>query len=141
MTLTNIVLLSIHNFLRWVVLALFLVVLFRAYTGWRGKRSWEVVDRMLMIVLTSAIDIQLLLGLVLYLIKGNAALDKAIVMEHIPPMLLAVVVSHIGSAKTKKAEQNGEKFRQAAIWFSVALLLILVAIPWARSMNPFIRLF
>ncbi|MBC8332682.1 MAG: hypothetical protein H8E28_11930 [Anaerolineae bacterium] len=138
MTVTNVVVLSIHNFLRWAVLALFLVVLFRSFTGWRGKRGWEAQDRMLALVLTISIDIQLVLGLVLYLIKGFAALETFIVMEHIPPMLLAVVLSHVGSAKAKKAERDSEKFRQTALWFSIAFLLILVAIPWMR---PLMRLF
>lgn len=137
MSLTNVVILSIHNFLRWVVLALFVVVLFRAYTGWRRKSVWEPVDRMLTLVLTSAIDIQLLLGVILYLFKGLAALDRSILMEHIPPMLVAVILAHVGSAKAKKAGDDTEKFRQVALWFSVALLLILVAIPWAR---PLMRL-
>ena len=51
-------------------------------------------------------------------------------MEHSLLMLIAIVVAHIGRSRTKKAATDSAKFKQAALFFGLALLLILAAIPW-----------
>ncbi len=136
--MTFVILLSIHNFVRWIILLVMLATLLRVYSGWLGKRAWQPMDRMLALVFSVGIDVQLLLGLVLILVKGFAAVESVIWMEHVPAMLLAVVFAHVGNAQAKKAETDVEKFRKAAIWFSLTMLLVLLAIPWTR---PMFRLF
>ena len=132
------VFLSIHNILRWVVLALILFALFRAYTGWLRVKAWEKVDRLLGLLMTSALDMQLLLGIVLIFLIGFSVIQMRFYMEHIGPMILAVVFAHVGSALSKRAELDVNKHRKAAIWFTLTLLVILVSIPWTR---PLLRLF
>jgi len=130
--------LSIHNFIRWIVLFFILIVLVRAYTGWFGKKTWDKTDRIAGILFTSGIDIQLLLGIVLIFLRGFSEIEMRFYMEHIGPMILAAVLGHVGSALSKKAELDVDKHRKVAIWFTLTLLVILASIPWTR---PLIRLF
>jgi len=55
-------------------------------------------------------------------------------VEHILMMLIALVVVHIGRSKSKKAKTPVQKHRISAIFYSVALILIIIAIPWNRDL-------
>lgn len=54
-------------------------------------------------------------------------------MEHITMMMIAITLITIGSAKAKRKTTDEAKFKTMAIWFSIALLLILSSIPWSFS--------
>jgi len=55
-------------------------------------------------------------------------------VEHILIMVIALVLVHIGGAKSKKAKTPLAKHRSAAIYYGISLVLILVAIPWDRAL-------
>jgi len=131
------ILLAIHNLTRWVVLAVVLFALYRAYAGWLGKKGWEKNDRLAGLIFTIAIDVQMLLGILLIIGRGFSVIQMRFYMEHIGPMILAVVFAHVGSSLSKKAEEDVDKHRKAAIWFTLTLLVILVSIPWTRPLLPF----
>jgi hypothetical protein len=153
MTTLYLLTLSLHNLLRWIVLILGIVAAVRAWIGWLGKKEWTETDRKLGSFFGIAFDTQLLLGLLLYFVFGSpwtAAIlsgDFSTAMqvtemrffsvEHTFMMILALVFAHLGSMLAKKAQEATAKYRAAAIWFTLALLLILAAIPWFR---PLIRL-
>jgi uncharacterized membrane protein YozB (DUF420 family) len=143
--------LAIHNILRWVVLILGILVVVRAWMGWLGKRDWTERDRKLGMYYAMGIDIQLLLGLILYfflspITKGvlsdfGSAMStggdmRFFGVEHIAMMIVAMIFAHLGSARAKKAQEAVSKNKQAAIWFSLSMLTILVAIPWWRPLFP-----
>ncbi len=48
-------------------------------------------------------------------------------------MLAAIVVVTIGSALAKRKETDKEKFRTILVWYSIALFIIFIAIPWPFS--------
>jgi len=47
-----------------------------------------------------------------------------------------VIFAHLGSALPKKVEDSQSKYKRAALWFGLALLLILAGIPWGRPLLP-----
>ncbi|HAH24562.1 MAG TPA: hypothetical protein DCL77_12565, partial [Prolixibacteraceae bacterium] len=110
------------------------------------NHSWKKTDNILAIVFTSIMDIQLLTGLALYFFLSpltkiafsdmGAAMKNAdlrfYAVEHIFLMLIAVVLVHIGRAKSKKALFDVSKFKIALIYFSLAFVLVIVGIPWGR---------
>ena len=59
------VILVLHNWLRWVVVILAVLAVGRAYWGWFGKKAYTGSDRKLGVAFTSALDTQVLLGLIL----------------------------------------------------------------------------
>lgn len=142
--------LSIHNIIRWIALILGILAAVRAYLGWFGNREWTVKDRKIGSYFTIAMDVQLLLGLLLYIFLSpttrtafqdfGAAMQvgdvRFFALEHPLFMVLAVVFAHLGSILSKKAEQTNAKFRRAAIWFSLSVLAVLLGMPWMSSIFP-----
>jgi len=138
--------LHLHDTLRWLVLLSLVVTLVKYISGWLGNQPWKKTDNILGIVFTSLMDLQLLTGLVLYFFIspvtklamsdfGAAMKDPGLrfyAVEHFSMMLIAVVLVHIGRAKSKKAKTDSAKFKTATIFFLIALVVILAAIPWSR---------
>lgn len=140
-------LLHTHNLFRWLVLiALVLAVLF-ALVGWFGKREWSKKDNLTGLLLTIFMDIQFLVGLILYAFVSpimkvafndfGAAMKNADIrfyaVEHILMMVIALVLVHIGRSKSKKAIANWKKHRIAAVYYGIALVIVLAGIPWDRA--------
>jgi hypothetical protein len=142
------VVLAIHNVLRWVVLILAVVAVVRAYMGWLGKKEWTPADRKVGMFTGMAIDIQLLLGLLLYIFLSpltrsvfqnfKAAMSvpgiRFFGLEHVLFMVLAVVFAHLGSILPRKVEDALSKHKRAALWFTLMLVVLLLGIPWMRPL-------
>ncbi len=55
-------------------------------------------------------------------------------IEHGLTMFLAVVLVHLGSTFARRAATDVARQRTAAIWFTIATLVVLLAIPWWRPL-------
>jgi hypothetical protein len=51
-------------------------------------------------------------------------------------MILAVTVAHLGSVASKRVTTDASKYRRAAVGYSLAALLVVLAIPWWRPLLP-----
>src|SRR5512145_3312756 len=136
--------LTLHSYVRWAVLLLAVIVVVRAFVGWFGRKDWEGMDNRLGMLFTVCIDVQFLLGLALYLFLSpittsafqnfGAAMSNTAtrywLVEHAAPMLVAIVLAHVGRTVAKRAPTAQAKHRRTAIYFGLALLAILIAIPW-----------
>lgn len=136
--------LALHSLVRWVVLVLAVVAIVRAWWGWLGGKPWSGVQKGLNVGLVSALDLQLLLGLWLYAVLspltqaafqnfGGAMKSGPLrfwAVEHIGLMIVAIVLAHVGQALSKRAPTDAGRYKRAAIFFTLALVAILVAIPW-----------
>ena len=144
------IILGVHNLMRWVVVILAILALVRAYLGWFGNRAWTMSDRRVGVFYTAALDVQLLLGLILYFLLspitaaafknlGAAMSDPAVrffFLEHALYMILAVIFGHLGSAFSRRATSDVAKHRTAAIWFTLSALAIVIGMPWSRRILP-----
>jgi hypothetical protein len=144
------IILAIHNIVRWVVLLLGVLAAGRALMGWFGKRAWTETDRMTGSFFGIAIDIQFLLGLLLYFFLspittaalrdfGAAMSNPAMrffALEHVLYMVVAIVLAHMGSALARRAASDQIKFRTASIFFSLSVVAILLGMPWMRPLLP-----
>jgi len=138
------IVLTLHSFVRWVVLILAVVAAGRALIGWLGRREWGVLDRRLGVFLSASIDLQLLLGLTLYVFLSpttrhafqnletamSHATTRYWTVEHIGEMVLSLVLIHLGQLLSKRSGTATSRHRRAAVFFGLATLLILMAIPW-----------
>lgn len=135
-------LLATHNLLRWVFLVFILISLIQSYSGWLGNKPYTRLANTFKTLTVSTIHLQLIIGLILYFVSplvaeflgnvGGSMKNKELRffgMEHVIMMLLAVVFVTIGSAKSKRQPTDTAKYKTVAIWFTIALLLILVAVP------------
>jgi hypothetical protein len=124
-----------HNIVRWIVLVLGVIALFRAYRGWLGKQPWTSADRKVGVFFVSSLDVQLLLGILMVILIGVSNLGVHL-FEHVLPMLLAVILAHVGSIQARKAASDADKHKRAAIWYTIVFLVLLVAIPWYLPLLP-----
>ncbi len=134
--------LILHNLLRWAVLLFGVWTVINALTGVLSKRAFTAGDNRSNLLFMISCDIQLLLGLILYfagptfnLVKdmGNTmknAGPRFFAVEHITMMLIAWILVHVGRTSVKKAGTDARKHKKMLIFFGLALLLILAAIPW-----------
>lgn len=139
-------LMHLHSTLRWFILLIAVIVIVKYFIGWLGNKKWQKQDTILSVIFTSLFDLQLLTGLVLYLFVSpitqaafadfGAAMKNSdlrfYAVEHFSIMLAAIVLVHIGRAKSKKAKTDQLKFKKAAIFFAIALALVLSGIPWSK---------
>lgn len=136
--------LLIHSMLRWVVLALALVAVARAIGGVSGRREWLKSDQSIGAWFTGSLDLQLLIGLVLYIFLSpftrEAFADMAAAMrnpplrffavEHMTGMIVALALAHIGHARSKRAAEPAQRHKAALIFYALALVVMLLSIPW-----------
>ena len=139
------IVLSLHSWSRWLVVIFGLIAVFRALGGWQGRRLYLGADNGMGAAFVGSMHLQLLLGLILYLglsplglktmeAAGGAAMKDPVArfwgVEHITAMILAVIFAQVGRSLSKKATEPVRKHKLAFIWFSIALVLVLLMIPW-----------
>ncbi len=149
------VLLLLHSLFRWLVLITLLYTLYRAWTGYRNNKPFTKADNAFRHWTATTAHIQLMIGFTLYL---KSPLIKSLFVRfaagvrhpemaffgiaHILLMLIAIVIITIGSAMAKRKTTSREKFLTIIRYYSIALLLIFIAIPWPFSPfagRPYIR--
>ena len=144
------VILGLHNLVRWVVIVTGLWAVVRTWRGWIGRAAWTPADTRAARFFIISLDVQLLLGVLLYAVFspltqrafrdiGAAMRDAPVryfLVEHVGIMLIAIVIAHIGFAKTKRATVDAAKFQTAALWLGIALAAIVGFVPWARPLVP-----
>lgn len=134
----------IHSVGRWIVLLLLLFAIFNSLIA--GRRPFIKSDNRLGLLLTIFADVMLLIGIYLYFVgpfgyktfqkysnvgdlMRNSS-DRFYAIEHMVGMLIAIVLIHIGKAQARKPMSDKAKHRRTMIFYLLALLIILVSIPW-----------
>lgn len=133
------ILVKSHSGWRWIVLLLLLAAIVKMHLGWKGKKTFTGGDKKLALFAMVAFHIQFLFGWILYFMSTKVNFGEGWMkndmfrffgMEHTLMMTLAMVVITIGYSKSKKKETDLLKFKTLAIYYTIALAMILVMIPW-----------
>ncbi|MFD2285613.1 cytochrome B [Pedobacter petrophilus] len=131
----NDILKSAHSGWRYVVFLLLIIAVVKALSGWFGNKAYTEGDRKLNVFALISAHIQLVIGLVLYFSEGWYKLSSAgapdvryFKMEHIAMMIIAIILITVGNAKSKKMTEAVAKHRTIAIFFGLALIIIIVSI-------------
>ena len=141
-------LLHAHSGFRWLVLIVLVVAISLSVYGWIKRAEWTKSGKSTSLILMILMDIQFLIGLVLYVFLspmtkaafsdfGAAMKNEALrfyAVEHILMMVVALALVHIGRSRTKKDITGWKKHRAAAIFYTISLVVILLAIPWDRAL-------
>lgn len=138
------VILTIHSYLAFVALALLAAATINGIIGSTSEKSFEANHLKVNKFALIATHTMFLLGLILLFVSPNAqaafadmkttmsnSASRGAYIEHPTINLIAVVLVTIGNARVKRAVGNGRKFKQTAIFFGLALVLILSRIPWS----------
>ncbi|MEJ2884083.1 cytochrome B [Pedobacter sp. GR22-6] len=128
---------SAHSGWRYLVLILLVIALIQALSGWLGKKPYTEGNRKINLFTLIFTHIQVLIGLVLYfispLVEAGIRYWK---MEHIGMMIFAAILVTIGNAKSKKGDDPVAKHRVIALYFGLALILIIAAILLMVKADP-----
>lgn len=134
--------LLLHSWIRWIALVAGVGATLAVL---RGKSDGEnsLADRW-GLVLMITLDLQMLLGLVLYLALspnmqeilnhfGAAMNDPALrfwAVEHLTAMMGAAVLVHVGRVLARKAKTPAAKRTRLLVCCGLATLLMLAGMPW-----------
>ena len=139
-------LLHTHSLLRYILLIFILLSIFKAFSGWFGKKPYLPGDKKVALFTLISAHLQLVVGLILYFISptvkmgladmGSAMKDPGLrfwAVEHISMMLIAIILITVGYSSAKRAATDEAKHKKIAIFFLLALIIIFFAIPWPWS--------
>jgi hypothetical protein len=126
-------LLHLHNVLRWVILILLLVAMFQAFTKNHGLKKtslWLMITAHLTLVLGVS---QWMIGDVGIKMIQNAGFSAVMkdsaarffAVEHFAGMLIGIILITVARGKAKVLN-----YKAASILYLIALIIILVTIPW-----------
>jgi hypothetical protein len=136
--------LLVHSYLRWVVLLLGVLAVARGIAGASGRRPWLAADEAASRWFIISLDTQFLIGLVIYVFLSPFTMDawsdmagtmrnsalRLIVVEHEVGMIIGIALAHIGRARARKAADAVRRHKLTAIFFGLALVVIVLSIPW-----------
>jgi L-asparagine transporter-like permease len=138
------VLVHAHSVGRWIVLLLLVFAILNSLIA--GNRPFIKSDNRLGLLLTIFADLMLVVGVVLWyfgqrgykLIENMGGMSPVMkdpnarffAVEHFAGMLIAIILMHIGKAQARKSIGDRAKHRRTMIFYLLALLIILVSIPW-----------
>jgi heme A synthase len=135
----------IHSYWAYLVLFVLVIATFNALIKFFGDKEFDAKDFRISLFALITMHIQLLIGIVLFFLKDyfstieqvggmgevmkNSDLRNLIV-EHPTTMIIAVALVTIGYSKHKKKLVSKPKFKMLAIFYTLALILVLAKIPW-----------
>jgi hypothetical protein len=136
--------LIVHSFLRWSALIAGAGATLMAFTDREGARAdrWGFA-------LTFALDLQMLVGLVLYLFVspitraafrdfGAAMAEPGLrfwAVEHGALMVVAVALAHVGRVLARKAPTAAARRTRLLVCFGLSTLLMILGTPWPGMSN------
>lgn len=138
-------LLHLHNLLRWVILVLLVLSVLKSYSGMKSNKTFTAGDKKIWFFTMISAHITLVLGLYQWTLgrfglftyikpEGVSMMKDPTLryfqMEHPVMMIVAIVLITLGYGMSKKSVSDADKFKKAYKYFLVALILILVSIPW-----------
>lgn len=149
------ILLDMHSWVRWLVLASLLYAVCRSLYGWIWGHQFTAADNSVRHVTATVSHVQFLIGIALYFVSPvvqyfvqnfNTAVHQRDIrffgMEHITMMVIAISMITIGSVRAKRKGTDLAKFKTIAIWYGFGLIIIFLSIPWEFSpftSRPYLR--
>ena len=138
-------LLDLHSVLRWVILVLAIVAIFKSYSGMTAGKVFSAGDRKVGLFLMIAAHTTLVVGFYLWLAGpyglanirnlgfGEVMRDRVYrfyAVEHLVGMLIAIVLITLGRGAAKKSISDRAKHKRTFWYILVALVIMLATIPW-----------
>ena len=123
------VLYEAHSGWRYLVILVLVLAILRALWGWLRQGEWGGLDNRLGLITTIVIDIQLLLGIVVWIMQQQwMGFNPLAAWEHPVTMILNAAAEHITSSRVKKQATSADKFRTATIGYIIAGVLLALGV-------------
>ena len=129
---------TLHSYWAYIVLAVLIFTVINAIIGLVQKKEFTHKEFRLGLFTLITAHIQLLVGFLVYFIGGyqkglgdmKDSAVRLLALEHPLMMIIAIALITIGWSKHKKQVKSEAKFKTFAIFYGLALVLILARIPW-----------
>src|ERR1044071_1027852 len=136
-------LLSVHSIFRWVILILLFAAIFKSIAD--RNKPFTKSHTTLGLVLMIFCDLMLLVGLYQWItgpwglkliqntgMKGvmHNNFERFFAVEHITGMIVAIILVHVGRSYAKRSIPDKTKHARTLLFYGLALLIILISIPW-----------
>lgn len=130
-----------HDLFRWLIIIFAVWTIIAAFAG-MGKPFYTKGTNLSSLFFMICMDIQLVLGFILYFNNGwfdrlkhlgdnmKDSFLRFFTLEHSLLMVIAWILVHIGRIAVKNAATPRLKYKKTLIFFGIAFLIILLAIPW-----------
>lgn len=131
----------LHSYLAYILLAALIYSIIYVFTKFVKNGPFNDKVRKVALIGFIASHLQLLVGIVLYVISpvglsnfsGEAmqsSIARLYTLEHPLMMIIAIVLISIGYIKAKKPGDDARRFKTIILFYSLGLILILLRIPW-----------
>lgn len=123
-------LVTIHGVWRWLVLLAALGAIGAGAAAWMGQLAGRPADRVGM-VYTIVLDIEVLLGLLVWLLSlvQGESLGLGLLVVHPILMLVALGIAHMVRVRADRASGEQARARLLTLGFLASLIIIILAIP------------
>lgn len=123
---------QVHSYFRWIVLIAAIGALVLAMMSATGSRPWDALSDRFSLFFTIAMDIQLLIGLVVWVSeqRWNGS-DPVLSFLHPILMIAAIGLAHVGRVRADREKTDRARGTTAALFFGASLVVVLLAIPFA----------
>ncbi|MCB0792626.1 MAG: hypothetical protein H6595_07585 [Flavobacteriales bacterium] len=125
-----------HSLLRYGVLLFVAGGGLLALRGLVLRRPILVYERLVAIIAVVLCHVQLLFGIIIYIMRFKSFDAMASVharfwkYEHITMMLIAIALVTLGRSLSRRARTEPGKQLRVAVFYLLALVIMLMAIPW-----------
>jgi hypothetical protein len=135
-------LLILHSWIRWIALVAIVGATLAVVRG-KVEGTSSVADRWGLLAMM-ALDIQMLIGLILYLVVspnmqeirahfGEAMKNPQLrfwAVEHVTAMFVALILVHVGRVLARKARTPAAKRVRLLVCFGIATVAMFLGTPW-----------
>ncbi|TYB78910.1 hypothetical protein [Bizionia myxarmorum] len=134
----------LHSYWAYLVLLILVLATLNAVIKAMAGKEYSAKDFRISLFTLIVAHIQLLIGLVLYFVSPRFSLfstsgmgeimknsvDRLYLIEHPLITIIAIALITIGYSKHKKKLTSKAKLRMIAVFYTLALILVLSRIPW-----------
>jgi len=136
----------LHGFFADLVIVFLLIAVIISYVGLIRNRPFTKRSKIFSLIALVSVHVQMVIGIAIYFLSPlgisnfsrammKHATTRLIGLEHPLAMITAIVLITIGYSKSKRATDGQAKFRHIAIFYSIALALVFLRIPWSYWMS------
>jgi hypothetical protein len=140
---------DLHSYWAFAVLVLLLLAAINAFVGISSKKVFTKKDRQISLIALIFSHVQLVIGLIMYVLSpwlaaakaggmGAAMKDSTLrlyLVEHPIINIIAIALITIGWSKHKKETTDLGKFKKIGYLYAVAFVLLLSRIPWSAWLS------
>ena len=135
---------NLHSYWAFLVLAVLIITTVNSIIKYKSKKEYSPIDFRLALFTIITSHIQLLIGIVLYLVSPRLdlfgtlgmggimkdSISRLYLIEHPLMTILALVFITMGYSKHKSKLTSQAKFKTLSIFYAIGLVLLLSRIPW-----------